>query len=432
MREDLLHFVWRTRRFDFQQLTTTEGAAINIQHFGEHNTHAGPDFHNAKIQIGETLWAGNVEMHLKSSDWNRHKHSNDRAYDNVILHVVLEEDEPIFRDRAPNSLRESGERIPCLELKKRIDNKLSKTYLKLLHSEHWIPCQHHFFEVSDLKKTLWLDRLLVERLEVKTQAIANRLEQNKNHWEETFYQFLARNFGVKVNNDAFEQLARATPLIHLSKHKNDLFQIEAMLFGQSGLLEKEFEDDYPNHLKKEYQFLKTKYQLEPIAAVNWKFLRLRPANFPTIRIAQFARLIYQSAGLFSKILEIKSVEEVEKLFKLELSDYWKTHYTFDKESPQKSKKLGKTAIHLFIINTIAPFLFLYGKWKKEESFKDKALELLEQLKPEKNSIINGWKDLGLEPESANQTQSLLQLKNEYCNKKRCLECQIGAAILSER
>ena len=421
MKEDLLHFVWRTKRFDLSDLKTTEGEEIQIQSFGEHNTHAGPDFFNAKIKIGDTLWAGNVEMHLNSSDWNKHNHSNDRAYDNVILHVVLEEDEPIFR--------KSGERIPALALKKRISEKLSKTYLKLLHNEYWIPCQHHFFEVTEMKRNIWLDRLLVERLESKTDIIHQRLEQNKQHWEETFYQFLARNFGVKVNNDAFEQLARATPLIHLSKHKNDLFQIEAMLFGQAGMLEEDFEDDYPNRLKKEYNFLKKKYQLEPIDKVNWKFMRLRPANFPTIRIAQFAQLIFQSAHLFSKILEAKNVEALEKLFKIEPSDYWKTHYTFDNESEEKPKKLGKTAIHLFIINTIAPFLFVYGRQKAESAFQDKALALLESLKPEKNSIIDGWKNLGVKPESAAQTQALLQLKNEYCNQKRCLECSVGAAIL---
>ena len=421
MKEDLLHFVWRTKRFDLSDLKTTEGEEIQIQSFGEHNTHAGPDFFNAKIKIGETLWAGNVEMHLKSSDWNKHNHSEDRAYDNVILHVVLEEDEPIFR--------ESGERIPALELKKRISEKLSKTYLKLLHNEYWIPCQHHFFEVSEMKRNIWLDRLLVERLESKTDIIHQRLEQNKQHWEETFYQFLARNFGVKVNNDAFEQLARATPLIHLSKHKNDLFQIEAMLFGQAGMLEENFKDDYPNRLKKEYHFLKKKYKLEPIDKVNWKFMRLRPANFPTIRIAQFAQLIFQSAHLFSKILEAENVEALEKLFQIEPSDYWKTHYTFDNESEEKPKKLGKTAIHLFIINTIAPFLFVYGRQKAETAFQDKALALLESLKPEKNSIIDGWKNLGVKPESAAQTQALLQLKNEYCNQKRCLECSVGATIL---
>jgi len=421
MKEDLLHFVWRTKRFDLFALKTTEGEPIQIQSFGEHNTHSGPDFFNAKIKIGDTLWAGNVEMHLNSSDWNKHHHSNDRAYDNVILHVVLEEDEPIFR--------KSGERIPALELKKRISEKLSKTYLKLLHNEYWIPCQHHFFEVSEMKRNIWLDRLLVERLESKTNLIHQQLQQNKQHWEETFYQFLARNFGVKVNNDAFEQLARATPLIYISKHKNDLFQIEAMLFGQAGMLEEEFEDDYPNRLKKEYHFLKTKYKLEPIDKVNWKFMRLRPANFPTIRIAQFAQLIFQSAHLFSKILEAENVEALEKLFKIEPSDYWKTHYTFDNDSEEKPKRLGKTAIHLFIINTIAPFLFVYGTQKAETAFQDKALSLLESLKPEKNSIINGWKDLGVMPESAAQTQALLQLKNEYCNQKRCLECSVGAVIL---
>jgi len=421
MRENFLHYLWRMKRFDLSDLKTTEGEVISIQNFGTHNIHAGPDFLNAKIQIGETLWAGNVEMHVHSSEWITHKHQDDAAYKNVILHVVLEEDRPIFR--------ETGERIPSLELKKRIPLKLVNTYQKLIHNEHWIPCQHHFFQVSNLTKNLWLDRLLVERLETKTTIIEEYLERNKGNWEETFYQFLARNFGVKVNSEPFLALAESLPLITLAKHKNNLFQIEALLFGQSGLLEKELEDDYPNRLKKEYQFLKNKHSLSTNFGVSWRFLRMRPANFPTIRIAQFATLIHQSVHLFSKILEAKNVKTIEQLFKVELSDYWANHYVFDKESTTRKKQLGKNAIHLLLINTIVPFLFLYGKRKAETSFRDRALQLLEEIKPEKNSTINKWKELGMEPESAYQTQALLQLKNEYCTPQRCLECGIGGAIL---
>ncbi len=421
MKEDLLHYVWRLQRFDSVDLQTTEGQPIRIQMIGEHNHHSGPDFTNARIEIGKTLWAGNVEMHLNASDWRMHQHQSDPAYDNVILHVVLDEDEKISR--------QNGSRIPCLELKKRISSKLSKVYQKFLHNENWIPCQHHFYEVGNMTKVLWLDRLLVERLECKTIVIEKILQGNTNNWEATFYQMLARNFGVKVNAEPFERLARTLPLSILAKHKNDLFQIEALLFGQSGLLEDTFEDDYPNRLKKEYQFLQKKYQLTPMEKTNWRFLRMRPANFPTIRIAQFAQLIFQSVHLFSKILVARNVREIQNMFELKLSNYWQTHYVFDKASVKRNKSLGKNAIHLFIINTITPFLFLYGNRKSEEDYKDRAFQLLEEVPAEKNNIITRWEELGMIPKSAYETQALLQLKNEYCEKVRCLECSIGCGIL---
>lgn len=421
MKEELLHYVWRTKRFDWNHLHTTQGEPIQILYFGDYNTHAGPDFLNARIRIGETTWAGNVEMHLRASEWLRHGHASDKAYENVILHVVLEEDVPIARA--------SGERIPCLEMKTLIAPKLSAKYLELLHSEYWIPCQAQFAQVSEMTRTLWLERLLVERLEQKTAIIAEVLSQNQQHWEETFYQLLARNFGVQVNTEPFELLAKSTPLLLLAKHKNSLMQIEALLFGQAGLLENEFEEDYPKQLKKEYAFLQKKYGLTPIRGESWKFGRLRPASFPTVRIAQFATLIFQSNHLFSKVLAAISVEEIENMLELKLSNYWLTHYRFDKESQKHVKKLGKNMIHLIIINTIAPVLFLYGKWKQEDRYKDRAFALLEQLPPEANQVIEHWKTLGVEPASAYQTQALLQLKKHYCDAKKCLNCAIGNAIL---
>ena len=421
MREDFLHYLWRTKRFHLTNLQSTQGESLQIADFGKHNTHAGPDFLEAKVKVGDTLWAGNIEIHLNASEWLAHKHQEDRAYDNVILHVVLDEDQPIFRN--------SGERIPCLELRKRIPPKIAKTYQKIVHNEYWIPCQHQFFTVSDLTKTMWLDRLLVERLEQKTVHIATQLAKHNNAWEEIFYHVLARNFGVKTNAAPFELLAQSTPLNLFAKHKNNLFQIEALLFGQAGLLSDEFTDSYPKALQKEYQFLQKKYTLQPIKKESWRFLRMRPANFPTIRIAQFATLIYQSKHLFSKILEANTIKDIEKLFKVALSEYWLTHYLFDKETRERKKTLGTSTIHLLIINTIVPFLFLYGTQKSIDSYREKALKFLEALAPEKNSIIEKWQTLGINPESAYQTQALLQLKNEYCDKKRCLECAIGNSIL---
>lgn len=421
MKENFLHFLWRFRRFDHTDLVSTTGEKVEIIHPGEHNDHAGPDFSNARVRIGDTQWAGNVEMHLKSSEWSAHNHQQDEAYRNVILHVVMEEDKPI--------LRNDGSRIPCLEMKKRVPKNLLGTYQKILYNEYWIPCQHQFNSVPDLTKKMWLDRLLVERLENKTELIKSVLLKNKMDWEETFYQFTARNFGLKINVEPFELLARSLPQNILARHKDNLMQIEAMVFGQAGMLEKEFEDDYPNALKKEYLFLKKKFNLSPINSVMWKFLRLHPGNFPTIRLAQFAELIYQSVHLFSKILEVENFKQIEGLFSVKLNGYWLTHYVFEKESEKRNKSFGKEATRLMTINTIVPFLFLYGNEIKEEVFKDRALRLLEELKPEKNTIIKGWESLGMAADSAYQTQALLQLKNEYCDKKKCLDCSIGSAIL---
>ncbi len=423
MKEDFLHYLWRMRKFNHVALKTTNGEPLTIQATGEHNLNAGPDFSNARIRIGDMLWAGNVEIHVNASEWYAHKHQEDKAYDSVVLHVVFEEDKPVFRN--------NGERIPCLEIKKRIPPKISKIYRKLLRDETWIPCQHHFSKVKEITKNLWLDRLLVERLENKTTDIIRSLEINKNNWEETFYQFLARGFGVKVNTEPFEQLARSLPLLILGKHKNSLFQLEALLFGQAGMLEIDFKDDYPIRLQKEYNFLKKKYNLQSIHSESWKYMRMRPANFPSIRIAQFATLVYQSSHLFSKILAVQNVKEIEHMFEVKISNYWQTHYVFDKPSIKRKKSLGKNSIHLLIINTIAPFLFLYGKSIDRESLKEKALELLEELQSEKNTIINEWRKLGMNPSSAYQSQALLHLKKNYCDKKNCLNCSIGHAILKD-
>lgn len=421
MQEELLHYVWRLKRFDLSDLRTTENEPVEILHFGEYNRHAGPDFSNARIRIGDTLWAGNVEMHLRASDWLQHGHQDDPAYHNVILHVVLEEDRPV---RRPN-----GRRLPCLELKARIPARLAGQYQRLQRNEHWIPCQAHFPGVSELTLNLWLDRLLVERLEGKTAAIAERLLRNNNDWEETCYQLLARNFGLRVNAEPFERLARATPRRLLARHRDNLFQLESMLFGQSGLLTPAFEDDYPQRLQKEYAFLQKKYDLSPLPAGSWKFMRLRPANFPTVRIAQLATLLHQSHQLFGKMLMAENVRELKNMFDVHLSNYWWTHYRFDKHSRKQRKALGRAAVHLFIINTIAPLLFTYGRHRQEPRYEDKALRFLEALPPEDNRLLRGWRDLGIRPANAYQSQALLQLKRGYCEGKRCLECAVGAAIL---
>ncbi|NJL75317.1 MAG: DUF2851 family protein [Saprospiraceae bacterium] len=373
---------------------------------------------NARIQVGTTIWVGNVEMHVRASDWFKHQHHKDTAYNNVILHVVYELDMEL-----------ETEKIPCLHLQKRIAPKLLYQYQQLIENEYWIPCEARFHTISDLTKTLWLERLLVERLERKTQVIEQILVNSKNDWEETFYQFLARSFGLKVNTEPFEWLAQRTPLRLLLKHQHQLLQLEALLFGQAGFLEKEYADDYPRQLQQEYHFLKHKYKLNELSPTVWKFMRLRPPNFPTLRIAQLAMLIFQSKHLFSKVLETTNYEDFKTLFRVHPSDYWYTHYTFDKSSKPCSKKLGKNTVDLLLINTIAPFLFLYGSQRGITAVRDRAIQLLEQIPPEKNSIIEGWQHLNLPSTSAYHSQALIQLKNEYCTPKRCLTCAIGHALL---
>ncbi len=422
MKEELLHYAWRMRRFHHHALFTTDGQTVDILSPGQHNADAGPDFLNARLRIGDTVWAGNVEMHLKSSDWLQHQHQQDPAYDNVVLHVVYEEDKPIQRS--------NGTLIPCLEMKNRISRRLAANYQRLLQQESWVPCANSLNEVSDLTKNLWLDRLAAERLEHRAGLIDARLQRCQQDWETVFYQFLARSFGSKVNGDPMEMLAQQTPLLLLNKYRHSVFQMEALLFGQSGLLEgQSFSEEYPRRLQQEYRFLRKKHGLKPIPAQAWKFLRLRPANFPTIRIAQLAALLHQTVSLFSKVMAAQDAKELEHLFEVKLSNYWWTHYSFDKPSPQQAKALGQRTVHLIIINTIAPFLFCYGRAKKDNRLQERALDLLEALPAESNKIIRRWQEAGLRATSAYHSQAMIQLKQQYCDQRRCLQCAIGNALL---
>lgn len=421
MTEEFLHYLWKYKRYNSANLATQNGEAIQVVKQGEHNTDAGPDFFNSKLKIGKTLWAGNVEIHIRSSDWKRHNHQSDKAYDNVILHVVYQHDEKLYR--------KTGEELPTLELKGKFDDQIFKKYLQFRASKAWIPCAPQLKSVESFTLNTWLDRMLVERLERKSGAILESLEVNKNNWEETFYQQVARSFGFKVNSEPFELLARSIPNSILAKHKNSLFQVEALLFGQAGLLDKQFTDTYPQYLQTEYAFLCKKYKLTPLDPSVWKFLRLRPFNFPTIRIAQFAALIFNSVHLFSKVIETNKPAALKKLFSVKASEYWETHYTFDKKSAKSVKSIGPDGVNNIIINTIVPFLFVYGKSKAEEKYVDLSLALLEKIEPENNSIIDKWEQFGVKTKSAYQTQALLQLKNEYCSNKRCLECAVGAKLL---
>ncbi|HZL10378.1 MAG TPA: DUF2851 family protein [Prolixibacteraceae bacterium] len=421
MKEEFLQFIWQHGLFTKNNLKTIDGKAVEIITTGQPNFDSGPDFFNARIRIGETLWAGNIEIHQKSSHWFQHRHDSDQAYDNVILHVVELHDKPV---------RIKNHELPTLEI--RYPAAILDNYENLLKSEHWIACDGKLAGVDPFILRFWFSSLMIERLESKTDDILTILQQNKNNWNETFYQLLARNFGMKTNALPFELLARSLPLTILSKHKNDLFQIEALLFGQSGLLnETLLGDDYFLSLRKEYSYLYKKYGLSGIESHLWKFMRLRPINFPTIRIAQLAMLIHHSSFLFSKILGTENLEDLRNLFDVSASVYWDTHYRFNKISEKnRHKTLGDTAFNNLVINTIVPLLFVYGDQHQDQAMKDRALLLLEKLAPESNQIIRKWNDLGIDCRTAFETQALLQLKNKYCNNKKCLNCQLGAKIIT--
>ena len=422
MKEEFLQFIWEHGLFSRNDLKTTEGKTLEIISTGQLNSDSGPDFFNARIRIDETVWAGNVEIHQKSSHWYQHRHDLDQAYDNVILHVVE------LNDR---TVEVNDHQLPTLEISYPIE--IFKNYDQLLKSQKWIACEDMLPEVDPFILRFWFSSLMIERLKSKTDDILNTLLQNKNNWNETFYQLLARNFGMKTNALPFELLAKSLPLNTLSKHKNDLFQIEALLFGQAGLLnESLLGDDYFLLLRTEYSYLYKKYNLSGLEFHLWKFMRLRPINFPTIRIAQLAMLIHRSTALFSKIIEIEDLDELHKLFNVSASEYWDTHYRFNKVSGEDRKKnLGESAFNNIIINTIVPVLFVYGDQHLDQAMKDRALFLLEKLEPETNQIIRNWSQLGIESKSAFETQALLQLKNNYCNNKKCLNCQMGAKIITQ-
>ena len=418
MKESILHYIWQFRLFPVQDLKTTDGQTVEIIDPGKPNTDAGPDFFNAKIKIDNTLWAGNIEIHSLSSDWVRHHHTTDKAYDNVILHVVNKADANVFRT--------NGDSVAQLELA--VPDHIRINYDELLREKKWIPCADKIHQVPLFLVNDWKNSLLVERLEQKTEMIETLLSQSNNHWEEAFYVSMARSFGFGTNSEAFERLARSLPMSILAKHKDNIFQLEAMLFGQAGLLENTVNDEYQLNLQKEYRFLQSKYQLKPIESSEWKLLRLRPDNFPHVRLSQFAALIHRSTKLFSKIIESDNLQVMRGLSICEVSDYWKKHFLFGKESSVSGKRLGSKSIDILLINTVVPFLFAY--FKKKNSDNDIALKLLELIPAEKNVIIRKWMELGIGAFSAFDSQALLQLKKKYCDEKKCLRCRIGHKVLS--
>lgn len=424
MREDFIHYLWRQARFDLRDLRTTEGAELSIQHFGEHNTNAGPDFGGGQVRIDGMQWAGNIEMHVNASEWYDHGHQNDPAYDNVILHVVLEEDRPVYR--------RNGERIPCLELHGRVPAGLLSRYWRLMHNADWIPCQSKIARVPAEIRQRWLDHLVSDRLAARADRFARRLTHNHRDWEEAFYQSLARALGGRVNAEAMDMLARSVPLRVLLKHKHSLLQLEALLFGQSALIPEpaEDEDNYLTLLRREYALLSVKHDLRPLPATAWRYLRLRPNNFPTVRIAQLAALLHRTGQLFSKTLAAADARELENMFVVKLSNYWRTHYRFGKTAVPGERRLGESTIKSVLINTVAPAWVAYGRHRGDERFAQRARALLAELPAESNVILRRWGKLGVEAANAAESQALLELKTNYCAPSRCLDCAIGCHILN--
>ena len=448
--EQLLHYVWKHKLFPLKPLTTTDGLSVEVIDPGLNNPNAGPDFFNAKIKLNNVLWVGNVEIHERASDWFRHHHDTDPTYNTVILHVASDMDAQVYRS--------NGEAIPQLEL--HYPDYLWENYTELIRTAHYPACYKLIPKLPKFLLHSWMDSLQMERFEQKMQQIHQRLKRCNGDWEHVFFLTLARNFGFATNSDAFELWAQTIPLSAVNKHRDDLFQIEAIFFGQAGLLEKEVKEqtpqpenktlptdtfsasmkgttnqvnknpanslnDYPERLWREYTYLKHKFELKASDNLCWKLLRLRPANFPHIRIAQLAKLYYQSQGLLSQLMETEKLEDVRNLLKVDTSTYWQTHYTFYETSPFLTKTLSQQSIDLLIINTVVPFLYAFGKHKENQILVNRASLFLEELKPENNYITRMWKECGLDAEHAGDSQALIQLKKNYCDPKKCLYCRIG-------
>ncbi|MEX1383482.1 DUF2851 family protein [Lutibacter sp.] len=423
MNENLLHFLWKLKLFSVNNLKSTNGEIIHIISNGIHNLNTGPDFLNAKIEIENQVWGGNIEIHINSSDWYKHNHETDKNYDAVILHVVWEHDVEIFR--------ENNAKIATLELKNYISKEVLISYNQLFSkNKKWINCENEIQSIDSFIFDNWLERLYFERLEQKSTIILEILAANKNNWEATLFMLLAKSFGLKINGDAFLNFANTFDFSIVRKVSNNVEQLEALFFGQAGLLSNENESVYFEKLKKEYEYLKIKFKLTPILGRQVQFFRLRPNNFPTIRLSQLAFLYNKYQNLFSKIIEIESLELFYSLFEVSTLPFWETHFTFEKESKKSTKKLTKSFIDLILINTIIPLKFVHLKSLGKSDYSS-LLNILENIKPEKNSIISKYNDLKIKSPNAFKTQALLQLKNEYCSKQLCLQCAIGKTILNK-
>ncbi len=420
MKEDFLHYLWKFKKFDTSNLTTSNGEKLTIENSGSYLQLAGPDFFNSQITIENQKWAGNVEIHLKSSDWYVHHHERDSNYDSVILHVVWDHDVEIYR--------KNNTEIPVLILKNLVSKETLNNYQSLVSPKSWIFCEKQIESVNSFIMLNWQERLFFERLERKSKPIFDLAESTLHDWDAILFCQLAKNFGLNTNGESFYNMANSIPFSIIRKEGNDLFNLESLLFGIAGLLEINKEDHYYKKLKGNFDYLIQKYQLQSNSFTSLQFFKHRPDNFPTIRVSQLANVYYCQQQLFSKIIKADNVATIYEIFDKSVSEYWETHYQFDKISPKKKKALSKSFIDLLIINTIIPLQFAYAKSKGKE-ISEKLISLLNQVKPEANAIIDKFSSFGLKAQNAFETQALLQLKNEYCNKNRCLGCSIGMELL---
>ena len=430
--EQLLHYTWKHKLYPLKELTTSDGQRVEIVDPGLHNRNTGPDFFNAKIRIGSTMWVGNVEIHDKSSDWYQHGHDKDSRYDNVVLHVAAELDTEVMKS--------NGEYVPQLQLS--VPDDVLTHYDELQKTDEYPPCYKVIPHLSALIIHSWMAALQTERLEQKTEAIRKRAELCNGSWEDAYFVTLARNYGFGINGEVFEQWAYNIPLNAVAHHRDDLFQIEAIFMGQAGLLELDsipeyyqkdaLNDGYFAKLRNEYQYLAHKFSMKPIDFKLWRFLRLRPQNFPHIRISQLANLYYQQKAGLSQLIECETLDELKSVLKSQVTPYWETHYTFGSTSPKNEKHLSYGSINLLMINTAIPMLFAYGRHTTKEVLCDKAFDFLEQLKAENNHIIRMWQQVGLPVKTAGDSQALIQLKKEYCDKKECLRCRFGYEYLRRK
>lgn len=420
--EQVLHYVWKHKLYQ-KDLKTTDGVSIEILDPGLHNIDEGPDFTNAKVKVGNRVWVGNIEIHENSNDWYKHKHDKNRVYNSVILHIVASNSREIKN--------QAGHVIPQCEI---VYSKQIKENIEfLLNTDVSVPCCNYLRGISEIHKQSWLNSLLLERLERKSNDISVIFEKLNNSYTDTFYVLLTRSMGFGLNSDAFERLAFNVPLNYILKQANNPLQIEALLFGQSGLLnEIEKPDQYTKDLIREYEFLKNKYKLQPLDKHIFRNLRIRPASSPYIRIAQLSMLLQNIQGLFAKILESKDLGKIRLLFHVNASEYWQTHYIFGEESTRKNKFIGDMSLDVMIINAVIPLIFFYGKKVDDEKYINRAMDFLELIKPESNSIIKQFSSYGILSENAFHSQALIQLKREYCEKKKCLYCRFGYKMLSEK
>lgn len=419
MREDFLHFIWQNLYFSQENLQTLAGESLKILDTGKYNPNEGADFENAIIAFEGKHRKGYVEMHLKTSDWLKHEHNQNAKYENVILHVVWE-----------NDLQELQQvPLPTLELKNRTNPNLLNNYRQLLASKNFVPCENLFAEVENIFVLSTWDRVLVQRLERKSEKVKQIWQEAHQDWQETTYRLLAESLGFKINAEPFAKLAKQTPLKLFLKHQDNLLQIEALLFGQAGFLSENLGDEYAQNLQREYQFLQHKYNLEPLQVSEWNFLRLRPANFPTIRLAQLAQILFQNAHFFSVLLHTEKFETLKNVFSIKVSQYWQNHYHFGKTTKKTASQLGKNSFQSLIINAVVPLLVFYSKIHQKPQYLDKAISFLEQLPTESNHILEKWQELGAKPQNAADSQALLELYRTYCENKKCMQCGIGIEIL---